>query len=223
MVGTAGRVGKYALERGEDVARANIDTQARQYGGAMSGGGKSRHAIVKQVMQEHGLSLPHASKYVKEHGLYVGGAKTRQHVRQFEIEGAGFKLPKSVTKALKSTGKAVAGTAGRVGKYALQRGEDVAMANIDSTARRMGGAMSGGAISGGAISGGAMSGGKARSRRIRNVDAQRSTASIAEAKMAPKSKARKPNARNLIVKKIMQQRGVSMIEASKIVKAEGLY
>lgn len=34
---------------------------------------------------------------------------------------------------------------------------------------------------------------------------------------------KKPNARAQIVKKIMQQRGVSLPEASKIVKAEGLY
>lgn len=36
-------------------------------------------------------------------------------------------------------------------------------------------------------------------------------------------KPRKPNARASIVKKVMAERGVSMIEASKIVKAEGLY
>jgi hypothetical protein len=30
----------------------------------------ARGAIVSQVMKEHGLSLPQASKYVKEHGLY---------------------------------------------------------------------------------------------------------------------------------------------------------
>jgi hypothetical protein len=37
-----------------------------------SGGRKTsaRGAIVKKVMAEHGLSLPQASKYVKEHGLY---------------------------------------------------------------------------------------------------------------------------------------------------------
>ena len=34
---------------------------------------------------------------------------------------------------------------------------------------------------------------------------------------------RKPSARNMIVKKIMKQRGVSLPEASRIVKAEGLY
>jgi len=30
----------------------------------------ARGAIVKKVMKEHGLNLPQASKYVKEHGLY---------------------------------------------------------------------------------------------------------------------------------------------------------
>ena len=42
-------------------------------GGATTCGGKkpsARGAIVKKVMREQGLSLPQASKYVKEHGLY---------------------------------------------------------------------------------------------------------------------------------------------------------
>jgi hypothetical protein len=41
-------------------------------GGRSCGGRKpsARGAIVKQVMQQQGLSLPQASKYVKEHGLY---------------------------------------------------------------------------------------------------------------------------------------------------------
>jgi hypothetical protein len=62
-----------------------------------------------------------------------------------------------------------------------------------SGTRYYGSACEGGASSGGASSGGAMSGGGARS------------------------------ARASIVKKIMAERGVKMIEASKIVKAEGLY
>jgi hypothetical protein len=45
------------------------------HGGRVGGrvGGRApsaRGAIVKKVMAEHGLSLPQASKYVKEHGLY---------------------------------------------------------------------------------------------------------------------------------------------------------
>jgi hypothetical protein len=38
--------------------------------GGAKGGRGSRNAIVKEVMQKHGLSLPQASKYVKEHNLY---------------------------------------------------------------------------------------------------------------------------------------------------------
>jgi hypothetical protein len=37
---------------------------------AVGGGAKERGAIVSKIMKEHGLSLPMASKYVKEHGLY---------------------------------------------------------------------------------------------------------------------------------------------------------
>ena len=55
---------------------------------------------------------------------------------------------------------------------------------------------SGGAKSGGAKSGGAKSGGAKKGGR---------------------------NARAEIVRKVMKERGVKMIEASKIVKAEGLY
>ena len=42
-------------------------------GGRRKVGGRApsaRGAIVKEVMAKHGLSLPQASKYVKEHGLY---------------------------------------------------------------------------------------------------------------------------------------------------------
>ena len=40
-------------------------------GSGVSGGGTSqRNAIVREVMQKHGLSLPQASKYVKENNLY---------------------------------------------------------------------------------------------------------------------------------------------------------
>jgi hypothetical protein len=44
----------------------------RKVGGASCGGKKpsARGEIVKKVMREQGLSLPQASKYVKEHGLY---------------------------------------------------------------------------------------------------------------------------------------------------------
>ena len=38
---------------------------------AVGGGAKARGAIVSKVMREKGLSLPQASAYVKEHGLYT--------------------------------------------------------------------------------------------------------------------------------------------------------
>jgi hypothetical protein len=45
---------------------------SKMLGGSSCGGRKpsARGAIVKKVMAEQGLSLPQASKYVKEHGLY---------------------------------------------------------------------------------------------------------------------------------------------------------
>ena len=55
------------------MGRIPRDAQiSRGMGGASCGGKKpsARGAIVKKVMHEQGLSLPQASKYVKEHGLY---------------------------------------------------------------------------------------------------------------------------------------------------------
>ena len=48
-----------------------VSVGGRRHGGAHGGRAPSaRGAIVKKVMAQHGLSLPQASKYVKEHGLY---------------------------------------------------------------------------------------------------------------------------------------------------------
>jgi len=38
------------------------------------GGGSKRHDLVKRIMKEKGMNLIQASKHVKEHGLYKGGA-----------------------------------------------------------------------------------------------------------------------------------------------------
>jgi len=59
-----------------DTIRAKVTVKAegsdRAVGSGVSGGaGRSkRNAIVREAMQKHGLSLPQASKYVKEHNLY---------------------------------------------------------------------------------------------------------------------------------------------------------
>ena len=40
-------------------------------GSGVSGGGRSnRNTIVREVLQKHGLTLPAASKFVREHNLY---------------------------------------------------------------------------------------------------------------------------------------------------------
>lgn len=56
----------------EDAAYAAAAAYNKKGKSEVMGGRKpsARGAIVKQVMHEHGLSLPQASKYVKEHGLY---------------------------------------------------------------------------------------------------------------------------------------------------------
>jgi hypothetical protein len=77
---------KYSPEEEEKIARAKMEGyrgsqdvnspylhQIRAANGGASCGGRkpsARGAIVKKVMREMGLSLPQASKYVKENGLY---------------------------------------------------------------------------------------------------------------------------------------------------------
>ena len=59
-----------------DAMRAKVTVKAegmdRAVGSGVSGGGgrSQRNTIVREVMQKHGLSLPQASKYVKENNLY---------------------------------------------------------------------------------------------------------------------------------------------------------
>jgi hypothetical protein len=62
---------RYAVEYGRTHPPSAIDLTNR--GGATTCGGKkpsARGAIVKKVMRELGLSLPQASKYVKDNNLY---------------------------------------------------------------------------------------------------------------------------------------------------------
>ena len=58
-----------------DTIRAKVTVKAegmdKVVGSGVSGASRSkRNAIVREVMQKHGQSLPQASKYVKEHNLY---------------------------------------------------------------------------------------------------------------------------------------------------------
>jgi len=61
-----GNVKKTAKKSASRVIEAVADKAVKRLGGGRS----ERGAIVKEVMAQHGLSLPMASKYVKEHGLY---------------------------------------------------------------------------------------------------------------------------------------------------------
>jgi hypothetical protein len=65
-------VPKAMIYRGINRATGNHLPNPKWLGGEKKPRAKSaRGAIVSQVMKEHGLSLPQASKYVKEHGLYT--------------------------------------------------------------------------------------------------------------------------------------------------------
>jgi hypothetical protein len=60
---------KYGIGSGRRHPVAHMVKHRR--GGSESGGARGARAqIVKQVMQQHGLSLPQASSFVKQHGLY---------------------------------------------------------------------------------------------------------------------------------------------------------
>jgi len=63
---------KMAEKASEDALRMARGAIPRPVGGAACGGKKpsARGAIVKKIMKEKGLSLPQASKYVKDNGLY---------------------------------------------------------------------------------------------------------------------------------------------------------
>jgi hypothetical protein len=80
-VGTSGgkiKIGKIISKVAKNPIVKQVGQEAVHQGvqaglEALVGAGKGRShraGIVKQVMKEHGLSLPMASRYVKEHGLY---------------------------------------------------------------------------------------------------------------------------------------------------------
>ncbi len=58
-----------------DTIRSKVTVKAegmdKAVGSGVLGAPRSkRNTIVREVMQKHGLSLPQASKYVKDHNLY---------------------------------------------------------------------------------------------------------------------------------------------------------
>jgi hypothetical protein len=69
LIDDAIKKGKITKEQGEMMKRnrLNLDGGKKQSGVKRT---NARGAIVSKIMKEKGLSLPMASKYVKEHGLY---------------------------------------------------------------------------------------------------------------------------------------------------------
>ena len=62
---------RFELERQNmEIMAEEMALKNRKVGGRKTRAPSARNAIVKKVMREHGLSLPQASKYVKENGLY---------------------------------------------------------------------------------------------------------------------------------------------------------
>jgi hypothetical protein len=165
------------------------DAEKRKYSGrrtsGMGGARATRAAIVKKVMAEKGCSMIEASKYVKAHGLYKGGAA---------MTGGGYeeamKLPKKrhVNK--------------RYRKPFVQKSEE-AEGYDQSTS------MSKDAV-------------KRRMAEKRATDSKK-LAVGGKKRRAPAGPSDGRRKRAEIVKKVMAEKGCSMIEASKHVKAAGLY
>jgi len=169
-------------------------------GGAKSGGAKSGGAKSGGV-RGFGRERSVAQGGAKSGGIRpedFGKDKLMPAISQFYGE-LGPELSKRLAKA--RGGKKLASPAAEVGKRmkkARAKKADMSrvMDAVEATKPMHGGVTSGAGRSGGAKSGGAKSGGAKKGGR---------------------------NARAEIVKKVMKERGVKMIEASKIVKAEGLY
>jgi hypothetical protein len=73
-VGTDRVIGGGVLETVANIASSVAPFAPLLLAAGKETGGSKRHDIVKRIMKEKGLNLIQASKHVKEHGLYKGGA-----------------------------------------------------------------------------------------------------------------------------------------------------
>jgi hypothetical protein len=179
---TSGKKRTMVFNRERGVFGTNTPSSSGYSEESSSGSGRaSRAAIVKKVMAEKGCSMIEASKYVKAHGLYKGGAScggTRSKTKPSNKEKNPYgrthtsELSLGMTKKVKKPAPAPA--------PAPEMGLALDLPLPEKK-------------------------GKGRRRR---------------APAGPSDGRRK---RAEIVKKVMAEKGCSMIEASKYVKAHGLY
>jgi hypothetical protein len=67
IIERGGNIKASAKKGAKKLIEVATDKMVKKLGGRAP---SARGAIVKQIMKEHGLSLPKASAFVKEHGLY---------------------------------------------------------------------------------------------------------------------------------------------------------
>lgn len=70
--------------------------------GSGSDGRKARAAVVKKVMAEKGMSMIEASKYVKEHGLYKGGAHPRKRALMVDADAVRMERHRALVSAMEA-------------------------------------------------------------------------------------------------------------------------
>jgi hypothetical protein len=159
------------------------------HGGARS----TRAAIVKKVMAEKGLKLIEASKYVKAHGLYKGGASCGGGPARRAKRASKTPEEKEHQKKMKHEAQM------RMAEDALDE-EDEGIRQRVGQPLRLEVAPS-----------------------IPRPFARRAERGSGKKRRAPAGPSDGRRKRAEIVKKVMAEKGMKMIEASKYVKAHGLY
>jgi len=175
-----------------------------KHGGFLSGqyegmGGRStRAAIVKKVMAEKGMKLIEASKYVKAHGLYKGG------VRSITQEAHGRRASPPMSAEMEAAEEAKKDEGAVKGLMKLSRQRDFPEEVLHRPVARRRETHPAPAQSQLSLTGEPIGrGGKKRRAPAGPSDGRRKRAEI--------------------VKKVMAEKGMKMIEASKYVKTHGLY
>ena len=163
------------------------------------GGARStRAAIVKKVMAEKGLKLIEASKYVKAHGLYKGG------VRSITQEAHGRRASPPMSAEMEAAEEAKKDEGAVKGLMKLSRQRDFPEEVLHRPVARRRETHPAPAQSQLSLTGEPIGrGGKKRRAPAGPSDGRRKRAEI--------------------VKKVMAEKGMKMIEASKYVKTHGLY
>ena len=193
---TSGKKRTMVFNRERGAFGTNTEPSSSEEEESSGSGRASRAAIVKKVMAEKGLKLIEASKYVKAHGLYKGG------VRSLTQQSHGRRASPPMSTDLAAETEKDEGAIKGLMKLSRQRDFPEEILHRPVARRRE--AHPAPAQSQLSLTGVPMGrGGKKRRAPAGPSDGRRKRAEI--------------------VKKVMAEKGMKMIEASKYVKAHGLY